>query len=268
MAKGATRAAAGETRLYEPVKKYWIERGYAVRGEVDGCDLVARRGDELVVVELKAGMNLTLVLQGLDRKAITDQVYLAVPAAASRRRSYWSKVIRLCRALGLGLLLVSVGRGGRGRVDVACEPGAPAPRKSARRRADVLAEFEGRSGDYNVGGSTRRPLVTAYREDALRIARCLAIHGPSRVRSLREASGCPRAGAILQRNYYGWFHRVAHGVYDLTGAGREALVTYRDVVEALEPLAPLEPSGSPGSPDPSAEAISSSSRSTPASTSS
>jgi len=250
---GVKRENPRETRLYEPVKRFWIARGYAVRGEVEGCDLVARRGDELVVVELKAAMNLTLVLQGLDRKAVTDHVYLAVPLPRRERYGHWHKVIRLCRTLGLGLLFVSSGPGGRARVEVACEPGPAPARKSSRRRSRVLAEFEGRSGDFNVGGSARRPLVTAYREEALRIAHCLATRGPSRVRELREASACDKAGAILQKNYYGWFQRVARGVYDLTGAGREALEIYRDVVESLSP---------------SDETISSSSRSTPASTSS
>ncbi len=69
-----------EARLYGPVKEFWTARGYTVRGEVAGCDLVARRDEELVVVELKNSMNLTLILQGIDRKAITEEVYLAVPA--------------------------------------------------------------------------------------------------------------------------------------------------------------------------------------------
>ena len=58
-----------ETRLYGPVKEFWTARGYTVRAEVEGCDLVACRDDEVVVVELKESMNLTLVLQGVDRKA-------------------------------------------------------------------------------------------------------------------------------------------------------------------------------------------------------
>ena len=67
--------------------------GYEVKGEVRGCDLVARRGDEPpVIVELKLRFTLALVLQGIDRLAITERVYLAVPrpprprAAGCRRK--------------------------------------------------------------------------------------------------------------------------------------------------------------------------------------
>lgn len=241
-----------ETRLYEPVKEYWTARGYTVRAEVEGCDLVACRGEELVVVELKESVNLTLILQGIDRKSLTEDVYLAVPAPKNPRRSHWRQVVRLCRMLGLGLLVVYAGRGRRPRVEAACEPGPYVPRPNLRRRARLMREFAGRSGDFNVGGSTRRPLVTAYREEALCVARFLEVHGPSRVRDVR-AGGAERAGAILQRNYYGWFVRKSRGVYDLTPVGRKALEHYRDVVDSRES---------------SDETISSNSPSTPASTSS
>ena len=76
-----------ETTLYAPVKEFLESRGYEVKGEVTGCDLVARRGDEPpVVVELKLRFSLALVLQGIDRLALTERVYLAVPRPPSRRR--------------------------------------------------------------------------------------------------------------------------------------------------------------------------------------
>ena len=41
------------TSLYAPVKRYLEKRGFTVKGEVCGCDLVALRGNEppLVVIE-------------------------------------------------------------------------------------------------------------------------------------------------------------------------------------------------------------------------
>ncbi|MFO7319365.1 MAG: hypothetical protein C0P71_006500, partial [Bacillota bacterium] len=81
-----------ESRLYQPVKEFWAAQGYTVRGEVEGCDLVACRGEDVVVVELKGSMNLSLILQGLNRKAITDRVYLAVPTPKGRRRTHWDRV--------------------------------------------------------------------------------------------------------------------------------------------------------------------------------
>ena len=66
--------------------RYW---GYAVKGEIGACDLVAVRGPDEppLVVELKLAVTLSLVLQGVDRLALTDLVYLAVPAARAGRAS-------------------------------------------------------------------------------------------------------------------------------------------------------------------------------------
>jgi hypothetical protein len=59
----AAGAPLREAALYMPVKEFLERRGYEVKGEVRGCDLVARRGDEpMVVVELKLRFNLGLVL--------------------------------------------------------------------------------------------------------------------------------------------------------------------------------------------------------------
>jgi hypothetical protein len=71
---------SSEADLYAPVKRFLERQGYDVKGEVRGCDLVARRGEEpLVIVELKLRFNLALVLQGVERLALSDAVYLAVP---------------------------------------------------------------------------------------------------------------------------------------------------------------------------------------------
>lgn len=219
-----------ETRLYPPVKEFFSRRGYTVRGEVNGCDLVACRGRELVIVELKNRVNLGLILQGVDRKHISDIVYLAVPAPRHPKRSRWNEVVRLCRLLGLGLLAVTV-RTHSSRVDVACEPQPFHPRSDPRRRRRLLQEFSQRSGDYNMGGSTRRPLVTAYREEALRVAWYLAGRAGAPLKAIREEAGAPKAAAILQKNYYGWFRRLSRGMYALTPEGEQALVEFKDVVD-------------------------------------
>ncbi|MBV8507497.1 MAG: hypothetical protein JOZ11_17035, partial [Alphaproteobacteria bacterium] len=76
-----------EAALYSPVKQFLERQGYEVKGEVRGCDLVARRGEEPpVIVELKLRFNLLLVLQGIDRLAMTERVYLAVPRPERRAR--------------------------------------------------------------------------------------------------------------------------------------------------------------------------------------
>ena len=71
-----------------------------------------------------------------------------------------------------------------------------------------------------MGGSTRAPIMTAYRQQALACASVLS-KGPQRVRDLRTR--IPDAGKILLHNVYGWFDRAERGVYVLTEAGRAAL---------------------------------------------
>ena len=216
-----------EAALYAPVKAFLEKLGYAVKGEVRGCDLVACRGDEApLIVELKLRFSLALVLQGIDRLALSERVYLAVPRAQLRRGRL---VRKLCRRLGLGLIAV----GSRGAVDVLAEPGPYKPRPAAARVLRLADEFARRIGDPNVGGSARMPLVTAYRQDALRCAHALAEAGPMRLAALRAAAGVESAAPILQRNVYGWFARVARGTYALSEAGREALTRFAEVMAAL-----------------------------------
>ena len=109
------------------MKRYLEALGFTVKGEVCGCDLVALRGDEppiVVVGELKLAFSLELVLQGVNRTAACDEVWLAVRAAGRRGRLRDPRVHKLCRFLGFGLLGVSPS----GFVEVLVEPdrGIPA----------------------------------------------------------------------------------------------------------------------------------------------
>src|SRR5262249_38830790 len=129
-----------EAALYAPVKAFLQRQGYVVRGEVRGCDLVARRGnEEPVIVELKLRFTLSLLLQGVDRLALSPLVYLAVPRPTARTRGVRpdAKPARiLCRRLGLGLMVI----GGRGAVEVI--EGGPAQR--SRRVAGLCGAAAGR----------------------------------------------------------------------------------------------------------------------------
>jgi hypothetical protein len=215
-----------ETELYLPVKRLLETQGFVVKAEIGGCDVVAVRGDERpVIVELKTGFTLQLLLQGIDRLAVTDTVYLAI---AEPKRGLRSDLVKLCRRLGLGLLSI------RGQsVEVLAEPTPYTPRRDVKRSRVLLGEFTRRAGDPNHGGSSRRPLMTAYRQDALRLARHLAIAGPTKVAAAVRETGVTRAGTILRDDVYGWFWRESRGIYGLTEKGQAALAEFSVVLPLL-----------------------------------
>jgi hypothetical protein len=77
---GPTWRSILETLLYRPVKAFLERLGFVVKGEIGGCDLLALRGGDppiVVIGELQLAFNLELVLQGVDRAAACDEVWLA-----------------------------------------------------------------------------------------------------------------------------------------------------------------------------------------------
>jgi hypothetical protein len=182
-----------EVSLYPAVKHFLEAAGFVVKGEVKGCDIVAvRAGDQLTltIVEMKLGFTLELLLQGTDRMRVADEVWLAVPTTR-RGRDRDPRVHRLCRLVGFGLMAINAARD---RVEVLAEPGPYRPRPDAHRRARLLSEHRRRRGDPSPGGSSRQPVMTAYRQQAL-ICAALLRAGPRSPRDLRAVA--PDAGTIL-----------------------------------------------------------------------
>ncbi|MBN7805035.1 DUF2161 domain-containing phosphodiesterase [Agrobacterium rosae] len=212
-----------ETSLYLPVKAFLETAGYSVKGEVSGCDLVGINGDEppvVVICELKMTFNLEVILQAVDRAAIADEVWIAAKISAKGRGREADKRYRdLCRRLGIGMLGIS----DRGDVSIIVASISPMPRTNPKRRSRLVREHQKRRGDPALGGGTRKPVMTAYRQQALGCAVVL-VAGPLRVRDVRAS--VPDAGKILLSNVYGWFERLEKGVYGLTDAGREALIRW------------------------------------------
>jgi hypothetical protein len=220
-----------ETDLYPPIKAFLEDQGYVVKSEVGAADVVALRGAEPpVVVELKLGFSLALFHQCLARLKVTDDVYLAVARAPGKR---FAKALKdntaMARRLGLGLITVRLSDA---LVEVHCDPGPYAPRKSAKRQKQLLREFARRQGDPNDGGQTRAGLVTAYRQDALKLALYLFEVGASKGADVARETEVAVATRMMRDNHYGWFEKVDKGVYGLTPAGAEAVGTSARVLGA------------------------------------
>ena len=223
MARPLHKEGPLESSLYLPVKRFLEKLGFEVKGEICGCDLVALRGDEptaVIIGELKLTFTLELVLQAVDRFPVCDEIWLAVRMSRrGRGREGDPRVKKLCRLLGLGLLAVTA----LGKVEVLVEPVPWRPRRDAKRRSRIVDEHRRRRGDPAAGGSTRQPIMTAYRQQALACAAALA-QRPARPRDLKN--GMPDAPKILLSNVYGWFVRVERGVYSLSESGKAALLRW------------------------------------------
>ncbi len=227
-----TTSRPKETDLYAPVKALLEGQGYVVKGEIGAADVVACRGEEdPLIVELKTGFSLSLFHQGVERQAITDTVYIAVPRGTG---AAFGKALKsnlaLCRRLGLGLITVRLSDG---FTEVHADPAPYRPRQNKRRKTRLLREFARRTGDPNAGGATRQGLITAYRQDALRCAVLLNAQGPTKASLVASGSGVARARDIMATDHYGWFERVSKGIYGLKPAGVEALESYAGVVKGL-----------------------------------
>jgi hypothetical protein len=226
-----------ETDIYLPIKAFLESQGYSVKSEINGCDVMAVRGkDPPVIVEMKTGLTLHLIYQAVDRLALTDAVYIAITRP---KRSVPSEAIKLCKRLGLGLIVVAKS----GSLEVLADPAPYAPRQAAKRKTALLKEFHHRQGDPNTGGSTRTKLMTAYKQDALRCLAFMHATGPSRVADIRRETKVDRTATILRSDYYGWFIRQTRGVYVVTEKGVEAMTVFK--IEIATITAPPKPARAP-----------------------
>ena len=211
-----------ETDLYEPIRAFLEEEGYQVQAEVKDCDIAAVKDGQLVIVELKKSFNLKLVYQGLERQSLTEQVFVAIPRPKKgAREKSWKDMLKLLKRLELGLLTVALDSPLK-TVDVVLEPSDSIAWKNRKKREKLQAELENRQVDANVGGMTRRKIITAFREKSIRLACLLEKEGQVSTASLRER-GLEDSVGILSRNYDKWFKRVEKGVYALSEKGKEAL---------------------------------------------
>ena len=231
-----------ETELYAPLKA-WLERhGYTVRSEVLGCDIAAEKDGDLVLIEMKLKFGTELLLQATQRQRAVESVYVALPRPDSMWGKPWRARQHLLKRLELGLIIVNPG--GAPEVEVAFHPTPFQRQRRKVHRQALLREMNGRSGDFNTGGSRGAKLMTAYREKAVFIACCLERFGPMSPKALRDHGAAKNAGTICYDNHYGWFERIAKGVYALSVVGRTALENYPELTGQIRAAWPSDMGGS------------------------
>lgn len=207
-----------EAQLYAPLAAFFTAQGFSVKGEVCGADLVAVKGETIVIAELKISFNIKLLYQAVRRLQITPLVYAAIFYPPRRQKmSYWQMMKSLCRRLNIGMLMV---RGDR--VEVFAEPAPFQSKVTARHKNKLLKEFHGRRVSENTGGVTGVKLNTAYLESAVHISVLLHQHKILPAKELVALGTTEKTHSILYANHYGWFSRASVGKYKLkTGVVRQ-----------------------------------------------
>ncbi len=220
-----------EADLYKPVHDYLIKQGYNVKAEVLHCDIIAVKDDELMVIELKRNLNLSLLIQAANRQKFTDSVYVAIASRPDKAMpKNFKGACHLLKRLELGLILVTLLKT-KTKVEVLFHPSEYKKRRSHRKRRSIIREINGRTGNFNTGGTTGKKIITAYRESAIHIAYLLSDKGALSPKDLRSLGTSSKTQRILSDNHYGWFERVKRGVYSLHPQGRKALKNYPELVE-------------------------------------
>ncbi|HKK64589.1 MAG TPA: DUF2161 family putative PD-(D/E)XK-type phosphodiesterase [Clostridia bacterium] len=224
-----------ESDLFHPLKRYLEGQGYSVHAEVRNCDIVARKGDELIIVELKSSINLNLLIQAAERKEISDSVYIAVPVPwGAKSPPNFKRIKTLLRRLEIGCILVDFLKT-KTKLRIELHPTAHTQKRRPSQKRVILREIDGRYAEFNRGGeAVSEEKITAYKQEALRIAHFLQHNGPSSPAKLRTAGTSEKTQSILLKNVYGWFERQRRGVYQLHPAGSEALDHYAVKYENFE----------------------------------
>jgi len=194
-----------EVDLYEPIQQYFFKQGYIVHAEVNDCDIVAIKEEELIIIELKTSLTIDLLIQATKRQRLTKNVYIAIPKPTySLHSKKWKDICYLSRRLEIGLLIVSF-QESEAQAVLVCQP-EPFDRvksmgQSKKKRTKMKLEIAGRHANYNVGGSTRTKIMTAYKESCIHIACCLERFGPLSPKALRQLGTGEKTQSVLSKNH-------------------------------------------------------------------
>lgn len=221
-----------EKDMFPILKDFLMNDGYDVKAEVLKADIVAKKDDIILIVEMKSVFSTTLIYQGLKRQHISDYVYLAIEKPSSKvlNSSIFKEKKTIVRRLELGLILVDIKKK---MIEVILDPKTYHFKNNKKKRKQLNKEFSLRKTSMNTGGVKAEKIMTAYRELALMILDAMR-DKPQSTKYLKAYTKRDKVSSILQKNYYGWFERVSRGIYQLSDLGRLALVEYEDVIKKIK----------------------------------
>ncbi|WP_415225234.1 DUF2161 domain-containing phosphodiesterase [Psychromonas sp.] len=222
-----------ESDLYLPIKSFLNNLGYEVKGEIKECDIVAVKDDSVVIIELKLNLNITLLLQAVERFSLTDNVYIAIPKQCSMFKKQAKQIKKLIARLGIGLIVVDM-QEEQQYVELINDPKDYKPRKNRAKQRGLLKEFTERLGDTQKGGSTRKKAgLTAYRQRCIRVAQYLSRQPHAKGAEIKKSLSEPQATQFLRDDYYAWFNKIERGVYELSENGRNELPQWLKKMEQI-----------------------------------
>jgi hypothetical protein len=193
-----------------------MEQGFTVRGEVKGCDIAAVKDEALWIVEMKLTANLKLIFQAMERLAVTDWVFVAVPRPRNFKDKHFTQFSKLLKKIGIGLITVALDSPARFAEIVFFPTGKDT--KNNKKTRVVKREIAGRTVDTQ--GGTKEKVNTAYRERCVKIATLLEVHAPLNAPALIRQHGCEGdTSNILRQNIYGWYEKAGRGAYGLSDMG-------------------------------------------------
>lgn len=210
-----------EYELYKPIKTYLENLDYIVKAEVKSVDIIAKKDEQVIAIEMKKALSMKLIYQGCDRQRMFDDVYLAILKPNKLNKEFKEK-LHILHRLHLGLIVVDIEKND---VEVLQDPKPFTRRKNYHKKKLLMKEFNERKLNSNVAGVSKTKIMTAYKEQAIEIAKVL-LDGELSTKEIKEITKIKKTTSILYKNFYGWFEPVNRGIYQLTDLGKVTIQNY------------------------------------------
>lgn len=204
-----------EVELFLPVKYLFESLGYKVEAEIEHIDMIAKKEDRLIAIELKKDLNVHVIAQILKRQTLTDEAYIAVfkPTKKVFSSVTFKDKLLILKRLGIGLIFVDK------EAVIFKESEVILPKKKTKIKKRLIDTFNALNSE-NIGGSNKIKRMTLYKKQAMTIAKCLGHHN-KKPAQIKKETNIEKTYSILYKNYYQWFESLGNGLYQLTELGKK-----------------------------------------------